>query len=205
MKLYDIFLLPKELYRKLDNGLPALYIGILLVGIRNIGLYLWSNQEKFAPAKLLDILAGNALIILGFVVLFGIIDVVFFSYPFHDLFKFLKSREENAVHQASVIKIMKVYILANLVVTPADCLLTAAYFSVDPNTVNAGLALIMAIAGLLNYIWYFGVIARGSATLFDFKGPQVIMVFVIAFFYNGLLNQAYSYIYEKGLMTLLLR
>lgn len=205
MKLRDIFLLPKEFYRRLDDSRLTLYIGTLLVGMRNIGFYLWSSREDYAPIRFQDIILGNLAVVLGFVVLIGLLDVIFFSYPAFDLLKLMKRREENPVVQTTVIRMMKVYILANLIVTPADFMLTYIVSIINLETISYSMGLLLTALALIYLFWYFAVIARGSVTIFNFKNAQMmfVLIFILAVAYNHLLNYAYEFIYEKGLIALL--
>lgn len=204
MKLRDIFLLPREFYHGLTDNRFTLYLGILLVGMRDTGFYLWGSSDVFSPARVQDVLLRNLPIILGFVVLIGLLDVIFFSFPVYDILKLMKRREEDsAAVKGSVIRLMKVYILANLFVTPIEIILTVIGIKFDLATFNVFLLALISMVFYANMLWYFAVIARGAAAIFNFKGVHIAFVFIIVLLYSELLGYAYKFIYEKGLLVLL--
>ncbi|MCX7711763.1 MAG: hypothetical protein N2484_18120 [Clostridia bacterium] len=203
MKFLDIFLLPKELYRRLNEDRTTLYLGIILVGLRDVGLYLGNRMPEFFAGKSQGILLQNAAVVLGFILLIGLIDVIFFSYPLYDLMKFIKRRQEEPGLEVSVIKLMKVYILANLVVTPIDIVMSVVLTRIGDTSVNPLLVAVLQLVLLATYFWYYAAITRGSSVLFNFRGVLKGWIFLIALLYGDLLNLAFRFIYEKGLMVLL--
>ncbi len=206
MGLIDLLLLPKGLYHRLDNSRKTLYLGIFLVGIRDVILHLSGDLTKYFSGKTQDVILANLGVMLLFVLILGIVDVVCFSYPMFDLYNLMRRRmnaEGIPESKGSAVKIMKIYIIANLIITPID--FGALFFvnSLGDNPVNNTVALALNVVVFLATLWYFGVITRGVSTLYSFKGAFTVFVFITALLYSDLLNLAFNFISQKGLLVLL--
>ncbi len=206
--IIDLFLLQKDFYSRLTDKSMWLYIGIVFVGLRDVifyilnpqnpkGLFITNLSFNFKTAALLFITA----LIIGFV------DVICFSYPVFDVIKHFKKRSEG--YNASVVntysslitKVMKVYILANILLTPMDILI---YFSSrwTFSTNSLILLFITTVMGILSYFWFNGAITRGLCVLFRLSNNVRGLVFVLVFCWNALISSAIQYLLSLIIMRL---
>ncbi len=201
-KIIDFFLLQKDFYSKLNDKKMWLYIGIALVGLRDVGLgVIGMNFDPSAKTHVaLNIRTGAILFIAA--LLIGFIDVICFSYPVFDIIKHFKKRSENnsmamGVSYSSLLtKVMKVYIAVNLIVTPLNLI---AYYTlyINPNNKYLILLYITAVLDILAYFWFNGAITRGLGVLFKLPTGARSLVFMLVFVWNALLTEALNYIFLK--------
>lgn len=199
--IIDFFLLKKDSYAKLTDKSMWLYIGIAFVGIRDVAVSLIGtalSDEDFANkfqanVATLAILALTALVI-------GLVDVFSFSYPIFDIIKYFKKRGESGntmtmgiAYSSLLTKVMKVYVLANILITPIDLI---GYFTVKM-TLSTQLAIflyISSVLGILSYFWFNGAITRGLCVLFRLPNTVRGLVFALVFFWNAMLSYAIEYL-----------
>lgn len=208
-KFLDFFLLPKDYYAKLTDTSFWLYIGIIAVGIRDI-LMAFLNMSVSKPAVINNIHPDikTILILLGSVLIIGIVDALFFSYPAFDIIKLFKRRNTKHDSMSSdfsdsslLTKIMKAYILINVIVTPLDLI---TYFisrsSVVQNSIM--LALLVNLMGILSFLWFNGAITRALGVFFKIKNDVKMIVFILVVMWNELLGYILNYIINQLIVRL---
>lgn len=202
--IIDFFLLPKDIYSKLTDKSMWLYIGIAFVGIRDVVLSLLGrslNDPEFGSRFHLDIKVSA--ILLATIVIIGLVDALSFSYPVFDIIKHFKKKKENvsamtlgAAYSSFLTKVMKIYILANIVITVIDI----AYYITGYIGITQKSLIFMYIAsvlGILAYFWFNGIITRGLCVLFKIPNSVRGLVFVLVFLWNALLSSAIGYLMDQ--------
>lgn len=191
-KLLNILLFPPRLFAGLNDKRLTLYAGILLIGIIDLFVpdFLGTYKLLFTGIPI-ESVSWNTLIAIGVVVLLGVVDTVFFSVPLYDLFKWLKKREDKP-HDASPVKIMKVYIMSHFLIVPVNVLFHYLFFS--SITANSG-ALITNL--YLAYffvilVWSSAIVSRGINTLFSFNPIFKRLTFIVVFTWNFLLGMVFE-------------
>jgi len=180
-RLSDILLLPSNFYKKLREERLTLYAGIITVGILDIFFpdFIETYRTIFTGKPAGDVLF-NMLAAAGMVVLLGAVDVAFFSIPLFDIFKYFK-KKEGLPFEASPVKVMKVYIMANLIIAPVITILHYAVF----RYVNENSSLLMQDISLVYFfimlIWPSALISRGLNALFGFNPLIRRFTFIIVF------------------------
>lgn len=202
-RLWDILLLPSRLYEKLTDNKVTLVAGVLLIGFVDLFLPDVKAFYKlyFTGKPSVDIYYNIAIAVF-LVILLGVIDTVFLSLPLFDISKYLK-RKEGLPHQASLIKVIKAYILSHFIIIPVDIV---AYFTVfrhvDKNS-SITMQNLSAALFFLTLIWMSAIIARGINTLFSF-GPLIRrLTFIIVFTWNCLFGVVFGMEIAGWLLKLL--
>lgn len=207
-RIIDFFLLKKDFYSKLTDKSMWLYIGIALLGIRDVvfavlGMNYSDAETKSAvhyDIKIVAMLFVTALVI-------GLVDAISFSYPVFDIIKHFKKRNESnsmslgMLYSSLLTKVIKVYIIVNIILTPLDLL---SYFtgSYGISSQSITFMYISSILGILGYFWFNGAITRGLCVLFKLPDSVRGLVFVLAFVWNALLSSAIGYLLNYVLIHL---
>ena len=201
MDILDILLLPKKFYKKFTAKKPFLFIGIILDGLLFIGFTLFENFSKIFHGKSLMIIYFNTTLALVFIALIGFIDVLFFSVPIFDLFKFFRKDKEEPHSEELLIKLMKVYVCATIVTFPINLI-----FGLLLNNLNIprGLVLdaLISIIILLPSVWGAAVISRGVNELYSFQPFFKRLVFLVVLAWGTILGIALMFITDNWLMVL---
>lgn len=207
--IIDFFLLPKDIYSRLTDKGMWLYIGIFFVGVRDVVLSLVGtslSDNNFYSELHFDMRVIAVLLLTVLVI--GFLDVISFSYPIFDIIKHFKRKKENvsamtlgAAYSSFLTKVMKVYILANLAITPLDIVY---YITAHLGISNQSIIYmyIASVLSILSYFWFNGVITRGLCVLFKIPNSVRSLVFVLAFFWNALLGSAIGYLLEQVIRRL---
>jgi len=200
-KIIDFFLLQKDFYSKLSDKRMWLYIGIGLVGLRDVGLgVLGLNLSSDEMSVNLNFRVSAILFLAALII--GLIDVICFSYPVFDIIKYFKKKSDNnsmamGVSYSSLItKVMKVYIVVNIIVTPINLL---SYYTMYL-TKSSGLVVflyITAVLDILAYFWFNGAITRGVCVLFKLPTSVRSLVFMLVFLWNALLSEALGLLFRQ--------
>ena len=135
----------------------------------------------------------------------GFIDVLFFTVPLFDLFKLFK-RENRDTSGKTLTKVMKAYILANIIVLPIN-LIIYMIFKCFPNLVtslNSGYSILFFafMLDLLISIWFSGIIARGINTIYKCDVRLKSAVFMTIFTWSYILAEVFGFIIENWFMPL---
>lgn len=201
--LLDIFLLPRGLYKRLNEKELTLYLGILFIGCIDV-IYpqVTSLLSKLFVGRPKEAVIGNILVIIGSIIVVGLIDVIFFAVPMADLFnKVFKS--EKVKEDVSLVKIMKVYIIAHLITLPANALL---YYFLDASQLGSNMffTYLTGYIAILVLIWFNAIIVRGVNSLCDFIPVFKALVFPAVFIWNILLGIGLQYMIDNWLTKLFL-
>lgn len=201
-KLLNIILYPAKLFSRLTDKKAALYAGIIFVGIIDlfspdfIKTYnlLFTNK----PADNINI---NTLLAIVIVLLLGLVDILFFSIPLYDLFRYFK-KKEGQPHEASLVKVMKVYIMSHFILVPVNVILYYAIF----RYINDKSSLFMINLSVANFfmilIWSSAIVTRGINTLFNFNPILRKLTFMVVFTWNFLLGMVFELQIINWLMRL---
>lgn len=203
-KFKKLVFLPDDLFKGFTDKRLLLYIGIFLVGIRDMGLNLFSYQQfgDYFKGKSPEDLLVNIIIAAIAIVLIGTIDVLFYCIPLSDLFRLFKRREKIKEPASLLIKLMKAYILANMLVTPLDAL--GLYISNNPGVVGSeALAgfLIFAL-GIASLVWFFATIIRGANVIYDIPYLYRLLTVPAVILWMELLGSALDFIYRQWIVVL---
>ncbi|HEY5582958.1 MAG TPA: hypothetical protein VIK78_00490 [Ruminiclostridium sp.] len=207
-KIIDFFLLKKDFYSKLTDKSMWLYIGIALVGIRDVVLAIismYSSNPDYNKNIQFDVKTIGILFVAAIVI--GLVDIISFSYPIFDVIKHFKKRDGidsmalGMLNSSLLTKVIKVYAVVNIIVTPLDLL---GYYTSNLAVSNKSmvLMLISAVLGILGYFWFNGAITRGLCVLFKLPNNVRGLVFVLVFFWNSLLGSAIGYLINHILINL---
>lgn len=192
-KLSDILLYPRELHGRLTDRKPSLYAGIIFVGIADLFLpeFVETCKALFS-GKTSNQVIVNLLISIGVVLLLGIIDVVVFSLPLFDFFKYIK-KKEGQPHNASAVKVMKVYVSSYFILLPVQLLLHYTVFREFNENSSLLLQNLFALYFFAVIIWSTAIVTRGINTLFNLNVILRKLSFIIVFTWNMLIMVAFSY------------
>ncbi len=193
LKLSDILLFPKELHGKLTDRKTSLYAGIVFVGIVDMFLpdFIETCKTLFSGRPTSEVLL-NIVLTVGVVLLLGIVDVVVFSLPLFDFFKYLKNKEGEP-HHASAAKIMKVYISSYFILLPIQLLLHYTLFRGLNEGSSEMILNLYAFYIFAIIIWSSAIVARGINTLFNLNAILRKLSFVIVMTWNLIIMIVFSY------------
>ncbi len=189
--LLDILLLPKSLFAKITDKLPILFLGFTFVGLADAAVLLLKHIPRIFVNKTLSVLIFNSTLALCIAILLGLIDVVFFSLPLFDLFKFFRVKERIQNINGQLIKLMKVYISAHFIIVPVQAFFEATIYLSTMAGMNTNFSVSMALIGfILIPIWLSAIVSRGINTIYDFDDRLKSTVFVIVYTWHLLLTFA---------------
>jgi hypothetical protein len=208
-RFIDLFLLQKDFYSRLTDKSLWLYIGIVFVGIRDVAFNVLNTSSTTSVLRgnlSMDFRTMAALLVTALII--GLVDVLSFSYPVFDIIKHFKKRNEayNAMpvgntYSSLLTKVMKVYIMANIILTPLDAV---TYFT-NRAALSAESTVFMFITSvlvILAYFWFNGVITRGLCILFRLSDNVRGLVFVLVFMWNALIGEAINFLMNQVIMRL---
>lgn len=206
-KIIDFFLLTKDFYSKLTDKNMWLYIGIALVGIRDVSLGVLGVNFDITDKMSVTINIRTGAILFLAALIIGLIDVICFSYPIFDIIKHFKKRSDSnsmamGMSYSSVLtKVMKVYIVVNILVTPINLL---GYYTMYLGNGFQSLTLlyITAVLDILAYFWFNGAITRGLCVLFKLPTGARSLVFMLVFLWNALLSAALGLLFTQVIIRL---
>jgi hypothetical protein len=201
-KLLNILLYPAKLFSRLTDKKAALYAGIIFVGI--IDLFspdFIKTYNLLFTNKPADNIHINTLLAILFVLLLGIVDIAFFSIPLYDIFKFFK-KKEGLPHEASLVKVMKVYIMTHFILIPVNTLLYYTIFRYINDKSSLFLINLSVINFFMILIWSSAIVSRGINTLFNFNPILRKLTFMVVFTWNFLLGMVFDLQIINWLMRL---
>ncbi len=200
-RLIDFFLLKKDLYSKLTHKTMWLYIGMAFIGIRDVVFKILEMKSLSTGFDngIIEISIKTIAILLIAALVIGFVKAISFSYPVFDIIKHFKKKNENnsmslgMVYSSLLTKVIKVYIIANVLVTPIYLL---RYFTAYQADLSGYIILtyISVVLNILGYFWFNGAITRGLCILFKLPISVRGLVFVLAFIWNALLSSAIGYL-----------
>ncbi len=197
--LLDILLLPKNFFRKLKDNKTTLYLGIVILGFIDVIYFIIDNHKKIFDKPALTMYYNITLMIVV-ILLFGLIDVLFFSLPLYDLFKRFKKESDVPARGDELPKLMKIYILASLLIFPANLMV---YFAGKANGADLYDSSTVYILSLLISVWGSAVITRGINVIYNFQPAFKRLVFICVYVWSLLLSYALLYITDNWIIKLL--
>ena len=200
-KLLDALLLPQSLYLRLTDRRRILYAGILLVGILDVIFLYISKVSTLFAGKPGNVLFINVVLALVIAVLIGIMDVVFFSVPVFDVFKLFRREDAALKSRSFLIRVMKIYIIANLLVVPGHILYFILFHGVNLDA-RIDLQNSAVFLDMLIFLWYTAAITRGICASYKFQFVQKSMVFLIVYLWNFLLSGCLEYMMNNWFLKL---
>lgn len=205
-KLWNKLFFPAGLYERLTDNKLTLVLGIILIGLIDFFL---PDVKDVCKTYFTDIggrtaanIQFNIVAAVFIILLIGAIDVIIFSIPLFDIFKYFKKKEGLPL-QTSSIKVMKSYIMAHFLFIPVDVILYyALYRNITEN--SSDLLILLAQAALLfTTIWSSAIIARGINTLYRF-GPIIRkLTFLIVFSWSFLFGTVFRMQIMEWLLKIL--
>lgn len=202
-KILNVFLMPADLYRKLTGKKTSLYLGIIFVGVNDMAFDYIQYYQKFFVGKSQGIFLYNVTLAIVFALLIGFIDVMFFSIPIFDLFKFFRRDGGAQDGNDLMIKVMKVYILANIILLPINIIgyLVGGALSKNANSYLLGFTALALL--IITFIWFAAVITRGLSYLYNLDSRMKNIAFIVIVVWNFLLATAFKFLIDRGMVSLL--
>lgn len=202
-KLWNILLYPARLYEKLTDNRTTLAAGIILIGLVDFFLPdIKLTYNTYFSGKPAGDIQLNIIITVFLVLLLGAVDVIFFSVPLFDIFKFFK-KKEGLPHHATAVKIMKVYIMSHFILIPVSVLLYFTVFQhIDKNS-SPGMLALSVVLLYSTMIWQSAIVTRGINTLFNFSLFFRRLAFIIVFTWSYLFSIVFEMKIEYWLFKLL--
>jgi hypothetical protein len=117
------------------------------------------------------------------------------------LFKRFKRQEEIKEPVILLVKLMKVYVLANLLVTPIDALSIFLVYNPKVLGSDTAAAFILFMLGLASLVLFFSVILRGANALYRFHPIYRLLAIPIIVLWMELLGNALDFIYKHWMMV----
>ncbi len=202
-RLKKLLFLHEDLFKGFTDKRQVIFIGILLVGIRDLWLNLFSFKhfDMYFKGKSSEELLQNIIVAAFAVILLGAADVLFYCIPLSDLFCFFRRHEKIRDPKSHSRKLMKVYILANMLVTPIDAL--SLYIGNNPGAVGredfAGL--LVFVLGMISLLWFFSTIIRGANTIYRLQHVYKLLTIPAAILWMELLGSALDFIYRQCIIA----
>jgi hypothetical protein len=126
---------------------------------------------------------------------------MFFSIPLFDLFKTFKKVKEEPHSDELLIKFMKVYVCASIVVFPIN-LIFDLIIKYSKMPTGLGLDTFLSISILLPSIWFAAIVARGVNEIYDFQLFYKKLVFLVVLAWSTILGIVLWFIMDNWLMVL---
>lgn len=200
-KILDILLLPKSLYGRITDRSSTLILGIILIGLLDLGFSLFDKIKQLFSGKTQSVLFYNVTLTIIAVIVIGLIHVLFFARPIFDLYKRFKKEKDVPDGNSQLIKIMKIYIVANLIILPVNILFNYIVSRMgDIN--NPAYRDIILYSYIIISVWFCAAVTRGINAIYSFTPNYRRLVFPSVFLWDFLLSFALQFIISHLLMTL---
>jgi len=201
--LLDILLFPKSFYKKISDKLLTLYLGIILVGFIDMGFSLYADLPMYFLRKPPTALLFNISLTLCFIILAGLIDIVFFALPLFDIFKFFRVKERIKNINGQLIKLMKIYVVSHFLVVPVN-----AFFLFLSNGFYGPKGAVFYISffmlSIVTPVWHSAIMTRGINAIYNFDERLKGAVFGLVYIWSTLLGYALGYIIDNWLIVFLM-
>lgn len=186
----------ENFYRKLGYSKVTLFIGIFLVGLKDIGVFIYSNNLGTNTNNIALNSIKHSVVALLLICIFGLIDVLFYSLPVYDVFKHFPPKENFTRQRHLIVVIMKVYIIANLVTAPIDVgLIFLGQNKLIP-TESSPILLLLALIMFASYFWYIGIIIRGVNVVLGLVNPLKKITVILNLIWIIAMNYALNYLID---------
>ncbi|ADU73364.1 MAG TPA: hypothetical protein DEF39_14375 [Hungateiclostridium thermocellum] len=198
--LLDLLLLPRSFYKKLSDKANTLHPGIILVGFIDIGFALGAELFGYFFGKTRAALIFNISLTVCFVLLVGLIDVVFFALPLFDIFKFFRVKEKIKNLNGQLIKLMKVYVASHFPVMPVNAFFY--WLVLGPYGTEALSLLGYFVTSVITPLWHAAILARGINAIYEFDERLKTLVFFIAYLWTTMLGYALGFMINNWFFVL---
>ncbi len=206
LKFLDVVLFPKSFYRKVTDKKLTLYLGIVFVGLVDLAFPLADNLTRYFKGKAQPVMIFNAGLVPTFAILLGLIDVMFFSLPLFDLFKFFKRKEPVAIDGSLLVRVMKVYIMAHFIIVPVEAVIFYTLSNMKMSSLTFAstslLIFIYVFSEIVIPVWFSAAITRGFNVIYKFEQAFMRLTFITILTWNLLLNYAFKYMMDHWLLRL---
>lgn len=198
--IIDRLLFPKDFFKKITDKLHTLYIGIVLIGLVDLGMSLIYKIPFYFYNKPTEILVYNISLALCIIILVGLLDIIFFAMPLFDIFKNFALRKRITDIKGQFIKLMKVYIVSYFLIIPIYILLHIVFReNVAGLRIYSGYFLIIKIIIVL---WQSAIVTRGIYVIYTFHKKLKILVFFMVSTWVMLLGYTVDYLVNAWLIKL---
>lgn len=201
-KFLDFFLLPKHIYQKLTDKKGWLYLGIIFVGVCDLIFTLINNKAMIFGVGTSQKLYYNMGLIFLFILIMGFVDVLIFSRPLFDFFKYIKKDSTN-FNISTLTRFTKTYVLAHILVIPFDFLVNWLFYNEQNVTKYPSIVIVMAVlySFFIMPAWFAGILSRGANVIFGFDAKHKPLVFASIFTWNFIISTyAFSYIIDNWIL-----
>ncbi|MDQ2086512.1 hypothetical protein RBH29_08750 [Herbivorax sp. ANBcel31] len=198
--LIDRLLFPKTFFKKLNDKLHTLYIGIALIGLINLGLSFISKIPVYFFDKPPEIMVYNISFALCVIILVGLADTAFFAMPLFDIFKYFALRKRIANIKGQIIKLMKIYIVSHFLVVPVSFFLQ--WIFTDGTMIIRTQSGVFLVFTIIIGFWQAAIITRGIYVIYTFHEKLKSLVFFMVFTWIILLEYSIGYLIDTWLMRL---
>lgn len=198
--LIDRLLFPKGFFKKLTGKLHTLYMGIVFIGLVDLGISFAYKIPLYFYNKPSETLVYNISLALCIIILVGFLDILFFAIPLFDIFKNFALRKRIIDMKGQFIKLMKVYIVSHFLIIPVYILLHLVFKeSISGIRIYSGLFLIFKI---IIIFWQSAIVTRGIYVIYTFHKKLKIMVFFIVSTWLMVLGYTIDYLVNAWFMKL---
>ncbi len=204
LKILDIILLPKRFYEGISSRLWTLYIGIILVGINDLFVTFYANFDKLFSGKSVSVILQNAGISLISIIIIGTVDIICFSKPLSDIFRRLGTAEPATSGNSATIKIMKAYVVANVLMLVINIvLLLGSMGAVDSSSAVTAAADSSDFLSTLAILWICAIVTRGAGIIHKMESRNKLTAFILIYIWSLLLGEALRWIYINIILKML--
>lgn len=198
--IIDRLLFPKDFFKKITDKLHTLYIGIVLIGLVDLGMSLIYKIPFYFYNKPTEILVYNISLALCIIILVGLLDIIFFAMPLFDIFKNFALRKRITDIKGQFIKLMKVYIVSHFLIIPLYILLHLVFKErILGLRIYSGFFLIFKI---IIIFWQSAIITRGIYIIYTFHKKLKSLVFFMVSTWVMVLGYTIDYLVSTLLTKL---
>ncbi|NMB96552.1 MAG: hypothetical protein GYA02_08065 [Clostridiaceae bacterium] len=204
-KFLNIILLPGSVYKRITDKKLTLILGIFFVGIVDLVFAMVDNFKGYFSEGDLGKTVFNIALAILFIVLLGVVDVLFFSLPMFDLFKRFKKSEGLSItnETGQFVKLVKIYVIAHFLILIPQIIMFLIYQNVISTlNINSWWLYLAFFIDLIIPIWFSGAISRGVNVIYKFRTIFARLSFLVLFVWNYVLGYALSYIISNWIIPL---
>ena len=179
---------------RLNSKKLSMILGIIFVGIVDMTIPLVFYYNKYFTDRTGKDLYYNIGMAVLFILILGIIDVLFTCIPLFDLFKRFGTKNKNFADSSYLVKLMKIYVLAHFLVIPVNVLFETAVIKFDVASSITFAYIYTIYVEILAPVWFNGIMTRGIRVIYNFDNVVKTVIFFILMFWSTLVGIALNYI-----------